>query len=249
MAIESARLGTFDYDPRGGKLMWSNVCRTMFGVGADEEVSYGITFARILHPDDRERTLAAVAEALRPGGDGRYNVEYRVVTPGGGERWIAAAGRGFFDAENRPRRFIGTVLDITERKQAEQAAERHSEQLRQLAVIAGRLNAAHDVRSVLGILTEEARQLIGARQSIMRADAMVQPAGGAPLTVVSRPDAAPPANGREEGDGGDALSVSLIGRNGQRLGTIGLTSKADGTFRPGRHRVAHPTLADRRRGD
>ena len=184
-----------------------------------------------------------------PAAAGGYDIEYRIVTPDGTERWIAAAGRAFFDAQDRPRRFIGTVLDITERKRAEQAAERRSEQLQKLAVIAGRLNAAHDVRSVLGILTEEARQLIGARQSVMQADAAVQAEGGTPLTVVSRPDAVPPEGVAGESDGGGALCVPLIGRNGLRLGTIELTSREDRRLQPGRRRAAHPTRADRRRGD
>ena len=191
MALESARLGTFDFDPQTNVLTWSDTARAIFGVPPGVPVTYGTTFRDALHPDDRERVLAAVADATRPGSDGRYNIEYRVCPPEGGERWVAAAGRGFFDAQGRPRRFIGTVVDITVRKTAEQAAERRSEQLKKLAVIAGRLNAAHDVRSVLGILTEEARQLIGARASITQADAVARPPDGEPLTVVSQPDFGP----------------------------------------------------------
>ena len=234
MAIESAWLGTFDYDPQTDMLLWSDTCRALFGVPPGVPVSYKTTFSEILHPDDRERVLAAVAEALRPGSDGVYDTEYRVVLPDGTERWIAAAGRGFFDTENHPRRFIGTVLDITERKRAQQAAEHRSSQLQQLAVIAARLNAAHDVRSVLGILTEEARQLIGARQSVTQAEAAGRSSDGEPLTVVSRPggspfvNAAPPAI--PPAARGEALSVPLIGRNGQRLGVIHLTNKEESTF-------------------
>ena len=228
MAVESARLGTFDFDAQSQTLTWSNTCRQMFGVPLDGPVSYETTFRQALHPDDRDRAMGAVAAAMRAGGDGRYNIEYRVRWPDGNERWIAAAGRGFFDAQGRPRRFIGTVVDITERKTAEQAAERRSEQLQKLAVIAGRLNMAHDVRSVLGILTEEARQLIGARQSITQADAAAQVFEGPPLTVVSRLDRA--RAGAEPPSVEAEISAPLIGRNGQRLGRIQLSDKEDSTF-------------------
>ena len=58
------------------------------------------------------------------------------------------------------------MLDITARKRSEEAAVRRSEQLQKLAAISSRLNAAHDVASVLGIVTEEARVLIGAQQAL-----------------------------------------------------------------------------------
>ncbi|MBA3481384.1 MAG: response regulator, partial [Pirellulales bacterium] len=64
---------------------------------------------------------------------------------------------------------VGVVLvfrDVTERRRADEASIRRSEQLRRLAQVATRINVAHDVSSVIGIVTEEARSLIGAHQSI-----------------------------------------------------------------------------------
>jgi PAS domain S-box-containing protein len=65
---------------------------------------------------------------------------------------------------------IGCVLvfrDITARRQSEEAMRKRSEQLRHLADIATRLTAAADVSSVAGIVTEEARNLIGAHQAVL----------------------------------------------------------------------------------
>ena len=64
---------------------------------------------------------------------------------------------------------VGTVIevrDITEQKRADEAARKRSEQVRRLADVATRVNVAADVRSVLGVVTEEARQLIGSHQAI-----------------------------------------------------------------------------------
>ncbi len=197
MAIDQTGLGTFDYDPQTNVLQWSDGCRAIFGVAPDEPVSYETTFARALHPDDHDRTLAAIAEALRPGGEGHYEIEYRVVSAlDGQERWVAARGRATFDEAGQPQRFVGTVLDITGRKRSEESALRRSEQLQKLAAISTRLNAAHDVSSVLGIVTEEARVLIGAQQAVASVAAGVPEQGF--VTVVSRADkdhpeaAAPP---------------------------------------------------------
>ena len=254
MAIDQTGLGTFDYDVPANQLTWSDGCRTIFGVAPGSPVTYEDTFARALHPDDRERTQAAVAEAVRPGGQGYYDIEYRVrPLDGAPERWVAARGKTTFDAAGQPERFIGTVLDITARKGAETAALRRTDQLQKLAAISARLNAAHDVASVLGIVTEEARALIGAQQAVASVAGALDT--GKPVTVVShadkeRPEAAAPPNPlvtelaediqgpvrvtraeaerqpslREAGAGG-WLATPLVGRNTQRLGIIQLLDK------------------------
>jgi CheY-like chemotaxis protein len=60
---------------------------------------------------------------------------------------------------------VGSTRDITERRAMEEVTRRRAEQLQLLAEIATRINGARDVSSVVGIVTEEARNLIGARQS------------------------------------------------------------------------------------
>ena len=257
LAIDLTGLGTFDYDPQTKVLQWSEGCREIFGVAPGEPVSYDTTFARGLHPEDRKRTLAAVAEALRPGGAGQYDIEYRTVNPlDGRERWVAARGRTIFDDGGRPLRFVGTVLDITARKRMEEAAVRRSEQLQKLAAISTRLNAAHDLSSVLGIVTEEARALIGAQRAV--ASVAAAPENGKLVTVVSnadkdQPEVPTPPTAvasllledfqgpvrvtRAEAEGqpslraaGGWLATPLIGRNTRRLGVIQLLDKSVDDF-------------------
>jgi PAS domain S-box-containing protein len=74
-----------------------------------------------LHPDDREHTSAAFAAALDPGSRLLYDVEYRTIGKEDGiTRWLAAKGRGLFDGD-RCVRVIGTAIDVTPRKNIEQA--------------------------------------------------------------------------------------------------------------------------------
>ena len=120
LAVESTGLGTWDFDPIAGKTNWDERCKAVFGLPPDAEVDYEVFLAR-LHPDDRERTDKLVREALDSEGGGEYNTEYRTVgLEDGVERWVAARGRAFFDESGRAHRFIGTVLDITERKRADE---------------------------------------------------------------------------------------------------------------------------------
>jgi PAS domain S-box-containing protein len=120
LAVESTGLGTWDFNPVTGELKWDERCKAVFGMPPGAAVDYDVFLAG-LHPDDRERTDQAVRQALDPEGGGEYNIEHRAIgLTDGVERWVAARGQAYFDEAGEARRFIGTVLDITERKRAEQ---------------------------------------------------------------------------------------------------------------------------------
>ncbi|MFY0526898.1 ATP-binding protein [Archangium gephyra] len=122
LALESAALGTWDLNPRTGELHWDTRCKALFGMPAEQAgpVDYSSAFLAALHPEERGRVEAQVRRALAPGGDGEYREEFRVRgLRDGVVRWIASRGRCFFDEEGRPARFIGTVMDITERRRSE----------------------------------------------------------------------------------------------------------------------------------
>jgi PAS domain S-box-containing protein len=119
VATEAANVGTWDFFPLDGPLIWNERCRAHFGMPPGSPVDYDI-FLKHLHPDDRPHVDAAVQDALRPDARGSFDVEYRTVgLLDGIERWIAASGRAAFDTTGRAIRFSGTTIDITARKQAE----------------------------------------------------------------------------------------------------------------------------------
>jgi PAS domain S-box-containing protein len=122
LAVDSAQLGVWDFDALSGRLDWSPRCKAIFGVPLDMTMSYE-AFLQAVHPEDRRRTEELVQRALaQPGGP--YISEYRYILPDGTVRWIAARGEARFgevDGTLRAVRMLGTVLDITERKRAEEA--------------------------------------------------------------------------------------------------------------------------------
>lgn len=129
LATEAAEIGTWDYDPASGELRWDVRCRQLFGLSPEADVSYEGSFIAGLHPDDRERADAAVQQALDPGGSGRYDIEYRTIGIEDGEqRWIAASGRAFFTS-GQDVRFVGTVIDVTNRKVTEERLHQLNERL------------------------------------------------------------------------------------------------------------------------
>src|SRR5262249_51654984 len=98
-------------------ITWSDETYRIFGLTPQARLIDFAGWQVLLHPDDRPRRARAVETAL---GDGRYDVEYRVVRPNGEVRIVHCQGDVIRDESDRPRRMFGTVQDITERKRAEQ---------------------------------------------------------------------------------------------------------------------------------
>ncbi len=126
LALDSAGIGTWDYEITTGRLTWDERCRRMFGLEGDDPPTYE-QFLERLHPEDRERGARAIERALDPADASRYDVEYRVVLPDGATRWLRASGRARFEGKGDARRavrFTGTTIDVTERRQADAERER-----------------------------------------------------------------------------------------------------------------------------
>ncbi len=123
LATEATAIGTWDYFPTTGDLIWDARCKELFGLPPEAPIDYEV-FLGGLHSDDRERTNEAVQRAIDPEGDGAINIEYRTIgLVDGHERWIRANGRAFFEGRV-PKRFVGTVQDITDLKKANDAIQR-----------------------------------------------------------------------------------------------------------------------------
>ncbi len=136
LSKEAAELGTFDLDLVKGTMHWDERCRVLFGISHNKPVSYEQDFIEGLHPDDRERITKIIDNLyVKSISDGNYDVEYRTVGQKDGIiRWVKAKGKVYFNNEDQPLRFIGSVLDITPQMTALQKIERTvEERTRELA--------------------------------------------------------------------------------------------------------------------
>ncbi len=118
MALEAGRMGTWDWDIPGRRISWSPTLERLHGL---EPGSFGGTFDDYqadMHPEDRERVLAAIQEAVSRRRN--YAVEYRIVRPDGAVRWLEARGRLFLDDDGEPVKMAGVCSDVTERKRGEE---------------------------------------------------------------------------------------------------------------------------------
>ncbi|MBD1395521.1 ATP-binding protein [Mucilaginibacter glaciei] len=121
LAILAAELGTFDMDMTKGTMEWDDRCRELFGIDHEEIVTYEKDFLQGLHPDDKERVIKVIERVFnRSESNGFYDVEYRTIGVADKKvRWLRAKGQAYFDNEDKPYRFIGSVLEVTDKKQEE----------------------------------------------------------------------------------------------------------------------------------
>ncbi|MDH7640931.1 hybrid sensor histidine kinase/response regulator [Sphingomonas oryzagri] len=123
LAVAAGRMGVWSYNLPTGELTTSETCRLNFGRDPAEDFTYADLHAAI-HPDDRERVQAAIAQSIAGGTD--YDIEYRLITPAGETRWIGIRAQPSYAADGTPLSLAGVSIDMTDRKRME-------EELRELA--------------------------------------------------------------------------------------------------------------------
>ncbi|MFO7654405.1 MAG: PAS domain-containing protein [Candidatus Krumholzibacteriia bacterium] len=114
-----AGVGSWDWDIRSDRLTWSEQTYRMFGQVPGQFVPQIDSLLACVHREDRRRVEQAIESALSD--DDPYDLDYRIVLPDSSSRRVYARGEVDRDPSGRPVRMTGTVLDITEHKQAEDA--------------------------------------------------------------------------------------------------------------------------------
>jgi len=112
-----AHIGNWDNDLVIGELYWSDEMYRIFGLNPREKITYD-QFLSYVRPDDRDYVYKSTQKAIK----GKiYATNYKIVRPDGEERIVHSEREVIFDEKNNPTRMRGTVQDITERKNAEEA--------------------------------------------------------------------------------------------------------------------------------
>ncbi|MDB5127658.1 PAS domain S-box protein [Mucilaginibacter sp.] len=120
MVVASVNLGTWDYEPKIDKLTWSDECKKIYGLPLDSQVNFKM-YAEQIHPEDRERVLAHIQSVMMFGSSGEYDITLRIIRfDDNSTRWVRAQGKVYFNTDEQVERFIGTVVDITESRLAEE---------------------------------------------------------------------------------------------------------------------------------
>jgi PAS domain S-box-containing protein len=126
-ATQAGRLGIWELDLRNWQLNVSGIFKEIFGRDPAALFTHEDLEAAI-HPDDRERVLAAKRHAAQTGTE--YYAEYRIFRPNGSLGWVQVRAQVVNAIDGAALRMAGICLDTTERRQAEILLQRSEESLR-----------------------------------------------------------------------------------------------------------------------
>lgn len=161
LVIDSAQIGTWDFDPQSGILFWDARCKAMFGMHPEDEASYEI-FLSGVHPDDREVVDKTNQNAIAGVNNGEYDLEYRTIGLRDQKlRWVRAKGRGYKDENGQPVRYAGTVVNITEAKLQEQRLREQEQRFRLLATSIPQIVWTTDEEGIVDYMSEKWQMYTG----------------------------------------------------------------------------------------
>jgi len=147
----------WDWDLVSDALWWNEGIQTLFGYRA-EDVGPDITWwYGLIHPDERERTIAGIRAAV-DGGAASWSAEYRCRRADGSYAEVYDRGYVLRDADGRGIRMIGAMMDVTQRKQLEDEL-RQAQKMEAVGRLAG--GVAHDFNNLLTVITGRSAILLG----------------------------------------------------------------------------------------
>jgi len=131
-ALDAARMGTWSWNIETGVVSWSDDVVRLFNLEPEQiDGQFDSQYERylsLIHPDDLPRIQENFQHVLS-GEIPDFVIAYRLVLPVEGIRWLESRGKVYRNEELKPIRMAGTIVDVTDRKQAEMERERLIQEL------------------------------------------------------------------------------------------------------------------------
>jgi PAS domain S-box-containing protein len=128
MAQRMARMGVWSWNPSSGDMFGSEEFYRIFGIDPDKTKLTREIFLQRIHPEDRTKYESEISTAVAERRN--WELDYRIALPDAPFRYVHAIGKPVFNRSGDILEFVGTTLDITERKRAEQELRQAEERIR-----------------------------------------------------------------------------------------------------------------------
>jgi len=154
-----ARMGFLDWDLKTDEIKLSEEIVRLYGLDPDEKWTTPELMARVVHADDLEFVQENLDLAIS--GEKDYDIDHRVVRPDGKILWVHAQAELTRDPDGNPETLLGAVVDITKRKQAEEALQESERRYRQLFDLAQEGVWVIDANSITTMVNPSMAEMLG----------------------------------------------------------------------------------------
>jgi two-component system sensor histidine kinase UhpB len=131
LAVSGATAGLWDWNLQTGAMYLSSYCKEIMGYDDNDLPDETRVLRDAIHPDDADRVFTSLKAHLEH--KSVYDVEYRVRAKSTGFRWVQARGQALWNDSDQPSRMVGWIMDITDRKRANEALRESREELQRLS--------------------------------------------------------------------------------------------------------------------
>ena len=161
-----SQTGSWAWSPAAGDIRyWSAMCYRVLGFDPAGPLPRFEEFFHRIHPDDQAASSELFEQSIRDKTD--FELDYRIVHPEKGIRDIHAVGHAVLDGSGSLGEFVGTVIDVTERKRAEQELRQReadlrtkNERLKLLLNVTSQINSNLNLRELLRAVSSSIREVM-----------------------------------------------------------------------------------------
>lgn len=165
LAVDAANIGIWEWNIPNNKLIWSELVSPIFGLPPGTCLPNYEAFLDAVYPEDRQNVAQAMTRSLEEGT--KYNIEFRIVWHDNTVHWLHGKGEVYRDQRGQPQRMVGTVIDITQAKQAEEERQQQFLKERLVAQIAQQIRCSLALDQILNTTVTKVRQFLQADRVII----------------------------------------------------------------------------------
>ena len=157
LALSAARAGLWEWDIQNNENRWSEEVWPLYGLDPRRHTPSYEHWLLSVHADDRERTCALISKAVEQRQS--FEVEWRTNPQWGPGRWLMSRGQPGVYRDDQVQTYVGIVMDISQRKQAEESLQTLNEALAQR--VQERTQALDDQQRLLQTILDGVPGLVG----------------------------------------------------------------------------------------
>ncbi|HIK05231.1 MAG TPA: PAS domain S-box protein [Trichormus sp. M33_DOE_039] len=156
LAQKSAKMGSFYFEVPANVNVWSKELEAIYGLNPGKFGGTYQEWAKFVHPDDLVNAEAELHRCITQT-ESEYFTDFRIIWQDGSIHWLQSRARIFYDDAGQALRIVGVNIDISERKQVEEALRQSEARLRQLLQ-----------SSIIGIIEAESEKITFANDAFLQ---------------------------------------------------------------------------------